>query len=82
MPGEDDQFQLHDLPEGRALTLCCVEAVEAEPCPGRDRKRFNGRKDPWLGEVMDLLAEEVRLFLFFFGGYKKVKKRTSYEIQL
>ncbi|CAJ1384992.1 unnamed protein product [Effrenium voratum] len=27
----------------------------------RDRKRYNTRKDPWVGEVMDLLAEEVFL---------------------
>ncbi|CAK9076217.1 unnamed protein product [Durusdinium trenchii] len=27
----------------------------------RDRKRYNCRKDPWVGEVMDLLAEEVFL---------------------
>jgi len=42
--GEEDQFRLNDLPEGR-----------------RDRKRYNCRKDPWVGEVMDLLAEEVFL---------------------
>eukprot|EP00913_Durusdinium_trenchii_P007770 g7295.t1 len=52
LAGEEDAFRLQDLPEGR-----------------RDRKRYNcrkerrkiGRQDPWVGEVMDLLAEEVFL---------------------